>query len=52
MCLQDGRCNTKSTKSEGDLSVVGLLTELISDSDGESEEHNDDNVLIELTVSR
>ena len=34
------------------LSVVGLLIELMRDGDDESEEYNDDGLLMEITVSR
>ena len=34
------------------MSVVGLLIELMSDSDDKSEENNDASVLVEISVSR
>ena len=34
------------------LSVVGLLIELMSDGDDESEENNDDSLFMETAVSR
>ena len=37
---------------ESKLSVIGLLIELISDSDDESEEYKGNNALMELVVSR
>ena len=42
--------NRRGVKRE--LSVVGLLIELKSDSDDESEEYNDSSVLMEIAVSR
>ena len=42
--------NRRGMKSK--LSVVGLLIELKSDSDDESEEYNKDSVLMEIAVSR
>ena len=42
--------NRRGVKSK--LSVVGLLIELDSDGDDESEECNDDSVLMEIAVSR
>ena len=41
--------NQRGVKSK--LSVVGLLIELNSDCDDESEEYNDDSVLMEIAVS-
>ena len=49
-CLQDGGWNRRGVKSK--LSVVGLLIELMSDGDDESEEYNDDSLLMEIAVSR
>ena len=34
------------------LSVVGLPIELMSDGDDESEEYNDDSLLMEIAISR
>ena len=42
--------NRRGVKSK--LSVVGLLIELTSDGDDESEEYNDDNLLMEIAVCR
>ena len=42
--------NRRGVKSK--LSVVGLLIELMSDGDDESEEYNDDSLLMETAVSR
>ena len=42
--------NRPGVKSK--LSVVGLLIELMSDGDDESEEYNDDSLLMEIAVSR
>ena len=42
--------NRRGVKSK--LSVVGMLIELMSDSDDESEEYNDDSVLMEIAVSK
>ena len=42
--------NRRGVKSK--LSIVGLLIELKSDSDGGSEECNNDNDLVEIAVSR
>ena len=42
--------NRRGVKSK--LSVVGLLIELMSDGDDESEEYNDDSLLMEIAVSR
>ena len=42
--------NQRGVKSK--LSVVSLLIELMSDGDDESEEYNDDSVLMEIAVSR
>ena len=42
--------NRRGVKSK--LSVVGLLIKLTSDSGGESEEYNDDSVLMEIASSR
>ena len=42
--------NWRGVKIE--LSVVGLLIESLSDSDDESEGYNDENVLMEIVVSR
>ena len=42
--------NRRRVKSK--LSVVGLLIELLSDGDDESEECNDDSLLMEIAVSR
>ena len=42
--------NRRGVKSK--LSGVGLLIELMSDGDDESEEYNDDRLLMEIAVSR
>ena len=42
--------NRRGVKSK--LSVVGLLIELMSDGDDESEEYNDNSLLMEIAVSR
>ena len=42
--------NRRGVKSK--LLVVGLLIELISDGDDESEEYNDNSLLMEIAVSR
>ena len=42
--------NRRGVKSK--LSVVALLIELMSDGDDESEEYNDDSLLMEIAVSR
>ena len=42
--------NRRGVKNK--LSVVGLLIELVSDGDDESEEYNDNSLLMEIAVSR
>ena len=48
--MADGIQNRRGVKSK--LSVVGLLIELMSDSDDEGEGYNDENVLMEIALSR
>ena len=40
--------NRRGVKSK--LSAIGLLIELMSDNDDESEEYNDDSVWMEITI--
>ena len=49
-CLQDGRWSRRGVKIK--QSIVGLLIELKSEIDDDSEEYNGDSVLMEIAVSR